>query len=102
MADEATVEISIESKDEQVLREVEQALSDVNPKRWKDTRDLVTIIAVSAGVAKLITALLELKEHLVKKKSTELPPQIVVNNINRQKIALTDATAESLRKLLME
>ena len=58
---ESTLEIAITSKDERVVSEVEQALAGVNPQRWKDTRDLVTIIAVTAGIAKLITALLELK-----------------------------------------
>ncbi len=102
MADEATVEISIGTKNERVIREVERALADVNPQRWKDSRDLVTILAVSAGVAKLISALLELKEHFAKKKNAEPPPQIVINNINRQTILLTDATPERLRKLLKE
>lgn len=102
MAEEASVEISIATKDEQTVREVEQALAGVNPQRWQDTRDLVTIIAVTAGIAKLISALLELKDHLAKKKSEAPPPQIVINNINRQTIILADATPESLRKLLTE
>ena|SRR5215469_13183070 len=103
MPEEAIVEISIGTKDEKVVREVEQALADVKPERWKDSRDLVTILAVTAGVAKLIKALLELKEHLAKEKERAEPaPRIVINNINRQTIVLADATPESLRKLLTE
>jgi len=102
MPQESTLEIAIASKDERVVGEVEQALAGVNPQRWKDTRDLVTIIAVTAGIAKLITALLELKQQWAKKKSEGPPPQIVINNINRTTIVLSEATEEGLKKLLAE
>ena len=102
MPQESTVEIAIASKDERLVSEVEHALVGVNPQRWKETRDLVTIIAVTAGIAKLVTALLELKEQWAKKKTEGPRPQIVINNINRKGIVLSEATAENLKELLTE
>jgi hypothetical protein len=98
MADDVTLEIEIDSTDEETVRAVEQALAEVGPQRWGQTREVVTILTVAAGAVALVNALLDLKKRL--EKPATAPPTIVIKNVNRLELNISDATAETLQELI--
>jgi hypothetical protein len=98
MADTVTLELAIDTKDEDTLRAIEDALSDVAPERWPDTREIVTIIAIVSSAITLVNALLDLKKRL--SKEVPSPPSIVIRNADRVELTLPNATEETLRALI--
>ncbi len=100
MADDVTLEIEIDSTDEETVRAIEQALAEVGPHRWGQTREVVTILTVAAGAVALVNALLDLKKRL--EKPATPPPTIVIKNVNRLELNISDATAETLQELIKD
>lgn len=99
MNDTNALEIVIETKDEKIIQEVESELGSVNPQRWNDTRDLVTIIAIASSIVMLVKSLLELKEKFSKKPNA---PKIVIYNINREAVDLLNASENTIKSLFEE
>jgi len=98
MADEAQLELRIDSRDEAIVKEVETNLSSVEVTRWKNARmDPVTILAIAAGTVKLISALLELKSKLAKRSDA---PQVTIKSADGASVALASATEEILTEML--
>lgn len=97
MSGEVTLELAIDSKDEQTLRVIEEALGDVNPRRWPETRDILTVITIASNAAALVDALLSLQSRFRQEQAT---PPIVIKNVNRLELTLPNAAAESLRELI--
>jgi hypothetical protein len=100
MGGEVTLELAVDTKDEETLRAIEQALGGVSPQRWQDTRDIITIITVVSSAVALINALLDLKNKLSKQESP--PPSIVIKNVNRLELTLPNATVDSLQALIRD
>jgi len=94
----AMLELAIDTVDEETVRAIEEALGDVSPERWPQTREIVTIITIAASTVALINALLDLKAKLSKKGLA--PPTIVIRNVERLELALPDATKTSLEALI--
>jgi hypothetical protein len=99
MANDVTLEVVVNTKDETIIRDIEETMAGVSPQRWKDTRDIVAIITITSSVVELINALLTLKE---KSSSHPEAPKIVIKNINRAEIELSGATEENLKALIDE
>ncbi|SRR6266478_3525350 len=97
--DEAVqLELQVESRDEATVNQVASALQSVDVKRWPAARmDPLTILAIAAGTAKLITALLELKEKLSAQKN---PPPVKVSNAAGAELDLFTATESILEEFL--
>lgn len=98
MADDVTLEIRIETTDEVTVRAIEEALAEVEPRRWNQTREVVTILTVAASAVALVNALLDLKKRFSKPGTP--PPTVVIKNVNRLELSMTDATPERLRELI--
>ncbi|TDU84452.1 hypothetical protein EV138_6923 [Kribbella voronezhensis] len=98
MADEVTLEIEIDTTDEATVRAIEQALAEVEPQRWDQTREVVTILTIAASAVALVNALLDLKKRLSKPDTPA--PTIVIKNLNRLELNMSEATPETLRELL--
>ena len=98
MTDTVTLELAIDTKDEETLRVIEATLSDVAPERWPDNRDIVTIIAIASSAITLVNALLDLKKRL--KKELKSPPSVIIRNADRVELSLPDVTEETLRVLI--
>ncbi len=84
MSGEVTLELAIDTKDEQTLRE---------------TRDILTIITIASNAVALVDALLSLKSRFHQQQAT---PPIVIKNVNRLELTLPNATPESLRELISD
>ncbi|WP_112239895.1 hypothetical protein [Kribbella monticola] len=98
MADEVTLEIEIDTTDETTVRAIEAALAEVEPQRWDQTREVVTILTIAASAVALVNALLDLKKRLSKPDTPA--PTIVIKNLNRLELNMSDATPETLRELI--
>jgi len=98
MADDVTLEIEIDTTDEETVRAIEEALAELEPQRWDQTRELVTILTIAASAVALVNALLDLKKRLSKPETP--PPTIVIKNVNRLELNMTEATEETLRELI--
>jgi hypothetical protein len=97
MSGDVTLELAIDTKDEQTLRAIEEALGDVGPRRWPETRDILTVITVASGTDALVDALLSLKSRFGQEPAA---PPIVIKNVDRLALTLPEATPESLRELI--
>ena len=98
MADDVTIELEIDTTDEGTIRAIEEALAGVEPQRWDQSREILTILTVAASAVALVNALLDLKKRLSK---PDLPaPTIVIKNVNRLELNMSDATPETLRELI--
>lgn len=100
METDVTLELVIDSKDEQTLRAIEQALGGVDPQRWPETRDVMTIITVASSTVALVNALLDLRSKLAKKGTPA--PSVVIKNVNRMELALPEASKETLEALILD
>ena len=101
MSDEFTLEVAVDTTDEDLLREIEHAVADANPRRWPTTRDMGTVIMVVSDITGLINALLALKAAFDKKTSAQ-PISIVIRNENRDQLTLADVTEQSARELVAD
>jgi len=97
MTEETMLEVVIETKDEDLVREVEAAIADANPTRWKDTRDILTVITIVSSSVGLVNSLLTLKDHLAKRRDA---PRVVVRNADRDACDLADAEPDELDALV--
>lgn len=100
--DEIMLELAVDTADEALVREIEQAVAEANPRRWGNTRDIGTIITLISSSAGLINALIALKAALAKKAGKPDAPQvtIVIRNENRDEVQLTDLTEQSAQALI--
>lgn len=100
--DEVMLELAVDSTDEDLLREIEQAVAGANPQRWPETRDIGTIITLISSSAGLINALLALKVSLAKKADKPDKPAvtIVIKNESRDEVRLADLTEQSAADLV--
>lgn len=99
MADEIMLELAVDTTDDELLREIEQAVAAANPRRWPQTRDIGTIIMLISSSAGLINALLALKASL-SKKDDKPEVTIVIRNENRDEVRLPDITEQSAEALV--
>lgn len=99
MTDIQEVELVIGSRNDSEVSAIEEALEGVEVTRWRDARlvDPVTILAVAAGVAKLVDALLALKKRLAERNDS---PIIEIKTADGRSITLTEATPELLTAVL--
>ncbi len=97
--DEVMLELAVDSTDEDLLREIEQAVAGANPQRWPETRDIGTIITLISSSAGLINALLALKASLAK-KAGKPDVTIVIRNESRDEVRLADMTEQSAAALV--
>jgi hypothetical protein len=95
MTDIQEVELIIGSRNDSEISAIEETLKDLEVTRWRDARvvDPITVLAVAAGVAKLIDALLALKKRLAARKDS---PTVEIKTRDGRSIKLTDATPELL------
>lgn len=95
MTDVSEVEVVIGTRDEAAVAEIEAGLDGVEVTRWRDARfvDPVTVLAVGAGVVKLIKALIGLKQQLAERPDA---PSVVIRTADGKSITLNDATPELL------
>jgi hypothetical protein len=99
MPDIQEVELIIGSRDESQVSAIEKGLEGVEVTRGRDARlvDPVTVLAVAAGVAKLVDALLALKKRMAQRKDS---PVVEIKTEDGRSITLTDATPALLTALL--
>ena len=98
MAQDAELELRIDSRDEAVVQDVERQLSSITVTRWEAARmDSVTTLVAVAAAAKLVSALLDLKARLARKSDQ---PKITVTSADGTTIAIADATEEMLTALV--
>jgi hypothetical protein len=95
MTDVSEVEVVIGTRDEAAVAAIEAGLDGVEVTRWRDARfvDPVTVLAVGAGVVKLIKALVGLKQQLDEHPDA---PSVVIRTADGKSITLKDATPELL------
>lgn len=101
MSDEIMLEVAVDSTDEELLLQVEQAMADASPRRWPTTRDIGTIITVVSDVTGLINALLALKA-VFDKKASPSPISIVIRNESRDEVRIADIDEHSARELVTQ
>lgn len=99
MVDEVMVELAVDTTDEELLREIEQAVAEANPQRWPETRDIGTIIALASSSVGLVNTLLALKASLAKKHDKP-EVTVVIRNENRDEVRLADITEETAQALV--
>jgi hypothetical protein len=99
MADEVMLELAVDTTDEDLLREIEQAVLEANPQRWPETRDIGTIIALSSSSIGLVNALLALKASLARKHDKP-HVTVVVRNESRDEVRLADITEQTAQALV--
>ena len=89
------VELIIESRSDSEIAAIEETLKDLEVTRWRNARviDPITVLAVAAGVAKLIDGLLALKKRLAARNDS---PTVEVKTPDGRSIKLADATPELL------
>jgi hypothetical protein len=99
MSDVVELELVVGTREESEISVVEEGLDGIDVERWKDARfvDPVTIFGIAASVAKLISALMELKERLAAHPNA---PSVEMKTADGRSIKLTDATPEMLKVLL--
>jgi len=97
MPDDVTLELEIDTTDEETIHLIEQALAEASPQRWDQSREIVTILTIAASAITLVNALLDLKKRLSKPDTP--PPTITIKNLDRLELTLTDTTEESLKSL---
>ena len=99
MEQHKTLELVIDSQDENLIREIESSLGSVQPVRGRKARpiDPITVLAIAAGTVKLINELLALKKSLDERKITA---KIKVRNIDGDTVDLDHASQDSLAKLV--
>jgi hypothetical protein len=99
MNDEARLEVTVGTKDDDVLVEIEGALSSVQVKRWPTARivEPITVLGIAASTSALVSALLVLKDRLLERQH---PPPLWLSAPDGTSVPLADATAESLEALL--
>src|SRR2546423_9108995 len=95
MAEISEIELVVGSRDEAVVSAVEASLDGVEVTRWREARfvDPVTVLAVGAGVVKLIDALIALKKRLAERADA---PSVEIRTPDGRSISLKDATPEML------
>jgi hypothetical protein len=91
MTNEAIVDIQIESVDPTEVGAVEEVLHSVNPRRLEETRELVTILTVTAAAISLAKSLIELWKELRERSAS---PQVIVESSSGTQLNLTQATSE--------
>jgi len=91
----STLEIELNT----IEQAIESDLRAVNPKRCKETRDLMTVLTVVSTVATLIETLLEIREKLTKQRTA---PEITMRNANRDELRLREASEEQIRAFVTE
>jgi hypothetical protein len=99
MPDESTLEVVIDTTDEDVIRFVEETMSTVEPQRWKNTRDIMTVLTIASSAVALVNALLALKDKLAAEAEAL---RVTVKNTDRDEIDLATATRADLERLLAE
>ena len=94
-----TVELIIDSTDENVVGNIEQQLSGLNVIKGRTARviDPVTALAIAAGTVKLVTELVNLWQKLRQKPDA---PTVTLRNTKGESIVLSDVSAEQLRAFL--
>jgi hypothetical protein len=95
--DNRTIEVVLDTVDQSTISKVEEDLSDLSPKRWKSTRELITVLTIASTVVTLIKTLLEIREKLAKQKDA---PRMLLRNANRDEIDLASAQEDQLRAFL--
>jgi hypothetical protein len=95
--DNRTIEVVLDTVDQSTISKVEEDLSDLIPKRWKSTRELITVLTIASTVVTLIKTLLEIREKLAKQKDA---PRMLLRNANRDEIDLASAQEDQLRAFL--
>jgi hypothetical protein len=99
MTDEHELEVDVGSRNESDVQQIEGILSGVNASRWGTSRllDPVTILAISAGVVKLVDALVTLRKHLLENASA---PEVTIRTADGTSFSLAHATPEEVRQLV--
>lgn len=92
-----TLELAIDTVDDESVQTIEQELVEVAPQRWPATRDIVTIITIASSAVALIEALLSLRERLLAQRHA---PKVTVKNAEREEVVLIAATRADLERLL--
>jgi hypothetical protein len=90
--DDIVVDVRIESNDPSAVEAIEQHLRDVNPRRLEETRDLATILTVSAAAVSLVKSLVELWKELRKRRTM---PRVTVENASGAQLNLSDVSSEA-------
>jgi len=93
MNDNRTIEVVLDTVDPSAVSKIETDLGDLNPKRWKNTRELITILTVASTVVTLVKTLLEIREKLAKQKDA---PRMLLRNANRDELDLAKAQEAQL------
>jgi hypothetical protein len=99
MTDQPTLEVVIDTIDEDVIRSIEETMSTIESERWKNARDIVTVLTIASSAVALVNALLTLKDRLAGETRAL---RVTVKNTDREEVDLTSATREDLERLLAE
>lgn len=97
MPAEHTIEVQIDTVDEERIRRVETELEDVQPQRWRSARDIGTVITIASSLVGLVNSLMILKDRLAADRDA---PSVKVRNAQRDEVDLAQATREELEQLL--
>lgn len=97
MPEEELLEVAVDTVDDEVLTDLEDAMPDVKIDRWQSTRDIGTILTLASTSVGLINALLTLKDRLL---AHAHPPNVTVKNAERDEVVLLTASREDLERLL--
>jgi hypothetical protein len=99
MEEQMALELIIDSRDENTIRQIEGSLASVKPVRGRKARpiDPITILGIAAASVKLVNELLALKKNLQDRKDAA---KVTVRNLTGETVGLDSATEEDLKKLL--
>ncbi|HEX2085534.1 MAG TPA: hypothetical protein VHF89_07620 [Solirubrobacteraceae bacterium] len=89
--------MTVDTRDRAIVNDVIQALQPADVEEWEPTRDPLTVLAVSAAVAELATALIALRE---KWRDRGGAATVVVKTEDGRTIEITGATPEQIHMLL--
>jgi hypothetical protein len=93
MPDAAMFEVVVDTVDEATVVALEKDLGALRPQRARPTREILTVLAITASVLSIIKTLLEIREKL-KSEGRTLPVRL--RNADRDEVELLSASAEAI------
>ena len=97
MADERTLEIVVDTVDENTVSDLEKDLTGLGPKRSRPTRDLVTVLTIVSTVVTIVKTLLEIRDKLKKKAGSKA---VRIRNAERDELDLLTSSDEEIERFV--
>lgn len=91
------LEVVLETIHEPTVQKIEAELASLNPKRARDTRDLLTVLTIIATAASIVKTLLEIHAALRKSKNGG---KVRIRNAERDELDLIASSEDQIRAFI--